>query len=173
MRVCYANARRLMDMASILEERHLEHYVPMEYVKRGETLEAVPAVNNLIFIKGTAEQLQTLKQSTGFTYLRWIMRPVPESGGEQTEVIWVRDKDMEDFIRVTSERNQQVIYLQNLEFALKPGARVQVKEGPFAGVEGVVKSIKKHLCVVVPVDKLLAVAIMNVPKKWLIYLENK
>lgn len=169
MRVCYANARRLMDMASLLAERHLEHYVPMEYVKRGETLEAVPAVNNLIFIKGTAEGLQTLKQSAGFTYLRWIMRPVDGQG----EIIWVRDKDMEDFIRVTSERNQQVIYLYNLEFALKPGARVQVKEGPFAGVEGVVKSIKKHLCVVVPVDKLLAVAIMNVPKKWLIYLENK
>lgn len=169
MRVCYANARRLMDMASLLEERHIEHYVPMECVKRGDVLEEVPAVNNLIFIRGTAEGLQELKHTTGFTYLRWIMRPVDG----QSEIIWVRDKDMEDFIRVTSERNQQVVYLNNLEFALKPGARVQVKEGPFAGVEGVVKSIKKHLCVVVPVDKLLAVAIMNVPRKWLIYLENK
>ena len=105
--------------------------------------------------------------------LRFIMRPVPETRGERKEVIWVPDPQMEDFIRVTSERNEKVLYLNNLDFALRPGARVQVKDGPFAGVQGIVKSIQKHLCVVLPVGGVVAVAILNIPKKSLIYLPQE
>ena len=37
----------------------------------------------------------------------------------------------------------------------------------FEGVEGILKSIKKHLCVVIPIQHVMAVAITNVPKKYL------
>ena len=173
MRVCYGQPRRLLELDWQLEERRRVHYIPMEYVKRGEALELVPAVNNLVFIQTHYDDLLALKQENAFKYLRFIMRPVPGTKGEEREVIWVRDREMEDFMRVASEYNQQVMYLNNMDFALRPGARVQVKEGVFAGVQGIVKSIKKHLCVVLPVDKLVAVAILNVPKKSLIYLEDK
>ena len=176
LRVAYGNIRRLLTLSRFLEERHRVHYIPMEYVTRGDKLEAVPVISNLLFVNTSLEDLTTLKHTAGFQDLRFIMRPVPDSKERQQEVIWVRDREMDDFIRVTSEQNQRVLYLNNLDFALRPGARVQVKDGPFAGVQGIVKSIQKHLCVVLPVAGVAAVAILNVPKKSLIYLpeeENK
>ena len=80
---------------------------------------------------------------------------------------------MSDFIRVTAEQNERVVFLNNLEYACKPGARVQITEGAFAGVKGGVKSFKKHLCVVIPIKDVAAVAITNVPKKHLLYLKEE
>lgn len=72
---------------------------------------------------------------------------------------------MEDFIRVIDHANEQVVMIENMAFACKPGQRVRIRRGAFEGVEGTVKSIKKHLCVVIPVREIIAVAILNVPKK--------
>ena len=173
IRVCYSNRRRIMELSRRLEEHKRHHYIPMEYVQKGEELECVPALVNIIFIHSSQEDLQALKQQPEFQYFRFIMRPVPETRGERKEVIWVPDPQMEDFIRVTSERNERVLYLNNLAFALRPGAHVRVKDGPFAGVTGIVKSIQKHLCVVLPVGGVVAVAILNIPKKSLIYLPQE
>ena len=80
---------------------------------------------------------------------------------------------MNDFKRVTAEQNDRVVFLNNMEFACRPGTRVQITEGAFAGVKGVVKSFKKHLCVVIPIKDVAAVAITNVPKKHLLYLKGE
>lgn len=173
MRVAYGNSRRLLALSQLLEERHRVHYLPMEYVTKGEKLEQVPAVSNLLFVQTSLEDLFSLKKTAEFKDLRFIMRPIPDNKDRQQEVVWVRDREMEDFIRVTSERNEKVLYLNNLDFALRPGARVEVKDGPFAGVQGIVKSLQKHLCVVLPVGGVMAVAILNIPKKSLIYLPQE
>ena len=100
------------------------------------------------------------------------MRPVIDAGGTQrTEVLTVPDGEMSQFMRVTSERSDRVVYLRNLAYACRPGARVMITEGPFAGVTGIVKSMKKHLCVVVPAGDVAAVAITGVPRRHLIYIE--
>lgn len=173
MRVAYGNTRRLLALSQLLEERHRIHYIPMEYVTKGEKVELVPAVSNLLFIQTSLEDLRNLKRTAEFKDFRFIMRPIPDNKDRQQEVIWVRDREMEDFIKVTSERNEKVLYLNNLDFALRPGARVEVKDGPFAGVQGIVKSFQKHLCVVLPVGGVMAVAILNIPKKSLIYLPQE
>jgi hypothetical protein len=173
MRVAYGNTRRLLALSQLLEERHRIHYIPMEYVTKGEKVELVPAVSNLLFIQTNLEDLLNLKKTAEFKDFRFIMRPIPDNRDRQQEVVWVRDREMEDFIRVTTERNEKVLYLNNLDFALRPGARVEVKDGPFAGVQGIVKSIQKHLCVVLPVGGVVAVAILNIPKKSLIYLPQE
>lgn len=162
-----------MELSRLLEEQKRHHYIPMEYVQKGDELECLPAIVNILFIHSSQEDLQALKQRPEFQHFRFIMRPVPETRGERKEVIWVPDPQMEDFIRVTSERNEKVLYLNNMDFALRPGAHVRVKDGPFAGVTGIVKSIKKHLCVVLPVGGVVAVAILNIPKKSLIYLPQE
>ena len=173
MRVAYGNTRRLLALSQLLEERHRIHYIPMEYVTKGDKVELVPAVSNLLFIQTNLEDLLNLKKTAEFKDLRFIMSPIPDNKDRQREVIWVRDREMEDFIKVTSERNEKVLYLNNLDFALRPGARVEVKDGPFAGVQGIVKSIQKHLCVVLPVAGVVAVAILKIPKKSLIYLPQE
>jgi transcription antitermination factor NusG len=60
-----------------------------------------------------------------------------------------------------------------MEFACKPGQKVRIRKGMFEGVEGTLKSMKKHLCVVIPVNGITAVAITNIPKKYLQKIDDE
>jgi len=174
MRVSYSSPARLLDLQRRLgaEPSVRETYVPMEYRLTEEGMRLVPAIDNLLFLHTTYNDLSCLRASGLYAPLRYIMRPVIDAGGTQrTEVLTVPDGEMSQFMRVTSERSDRVVYLRNLAYACRPGARVMITEGPFAGVTGIVKSMKKHLCVVVPVRDVAAVAITGVPKRHLIYIE--
>ena len=123
----------------------------------------VSALKNYIFVRTTLAALRQLKADRQqYATLRYIMQP---TGDGVSEIAHVPDKQMEDFIRVIAHANEQVVMIENMAFACKPGQRVRIRRGAFEGVEGTVKSIKKHLCVVIPVRDIMAVAILNVPKK--------
>ena len=174
MRVSYSSPSRLLQLRDRLgvEPTVRETYVPMEYRLTEEGMRLVPAIDNLLFLHTTYNDLSCLRASGGYPPLRYIMRPVIDAEGTQrTEVLTVPDGEMSQFMRVTSERSDRVVYLRNLAYACRPGARVQIAEGPFRGVEGIVRSMKKHLCVVVPAGDVAAVAITGVPRRHLIYIE--
>ena len=175
LRVSYSSPARLLQLQEQLsgETAVSDCYVPMEYRMTPEGMRSVPAITNLLFIQACYEQLAELRQDRVYAPLRYIMHPVVDDRGQQhSEVLTVPDAQMRQFIRVTSERSDQVVYLQNLAFACRPGARVMITEGPFAGVEGTVKSLKKHLCVVVPIKDVAAVAITGIPRRHLIYIDH-
>ena len=105
---------------------------------------------------------------TRYEHLRFVMNTGCDENYNPTSAIaYVPNKQMEDFIRVIENANEQVIQLENMEFAFKPGQKVIIRKGPFEGVEGILKSIQKHLCVVVPIQGVAALAITNIPKKWI------
>ena len=123
----------------------------------------VSALTNYLFVRTTLPALRQLKaDQQKYATLRYIMQP---TGDGENEIAHVPDKQMKDFIRVIDHANEQVVMIENMAFACKPGQRVRIRRGAFEGVEGTVKSIKKHLCVVIPVHDIMAVAILNVPKK--------
>ena len=175
MRVSYSSPSRLLQLQEQLSQEPgiQQAYVPMEYRVSEGGMQPLPAIDNLLFLHTTYHDLSQVRRSCNlYEPLRYIMRPViDDDGGEHSEVLYVPDAEMQQFIRVTSERSDQVVYLHNLAFACRPGARVQIIEGPFRGVEGIVKSIQKHLCVVIPIKDVAAVAITGIPKKHLIYLK--
>ena len=84
----------------------------------------------------------------------------------------VPDKQMEDFIRVASVEDDRVFYMENLDFVGKPGQRVRIVEGEFAGVEGIVKRVKKNKCVVVQIEHVAAVAIAFLPSAFIMPIED-
>ena len=86
------------------------------------------------------------------------------------DILTVPDGQMENFMRVASVTDDRVFFIDNLEFAGKPGQRVKVVEGDFAGVEGVVKRVKKNKCVVVQIEHVAAVAIAFIPSAFLVTL---
>lgn len=132
----------------------------------------IPAIANILFLHTTYNDLSLVRCSSKlYQPLRYIMHSIVDADGvERREVLHVPDAQMQQFIRVTSERSDQVVYLHNLAFACRPGAHVQITEGLFCGVEGVVKSLQKHLCVVIPIKDVAAVAITGIPKRHLLYL---
>lgn len=168
MRVTY---HRELKIKKSLDEIDIENFIPMHYeivnTKDGRKRMLVPAIHNLIFVRSTQEVLTGLKMTRKeFEPLRYIMR-VSRTEEKAKEIIRVPDKEMEDFIRVASAQDDSIMYLDYNEFIGKEGKRVRIEEGTFAGVEGVIKRIKKNKHVVVQIEGVAAIAIAYVPSKYL------
>lgn len=175
LRISYSSASRVIKFKKLLEEEEgvMETYVPMAYKVVDFQTVLAPVIDNMIFVRVDYDHLSRIKENKMvYEPLRYIMHPVLDDDMRHMEVLTVPDAQMKDFIRVTKEQSENVIFLKNMDFACKPGVTVQITKGIFAGVKGVVKSIKKHLCVVLPIKDVVAVAIINVPKKDLIFFKD-
>ena len=163
MRITY---NREMKIKGLLDELNIENFLPMrsEYVntRNGKKKRLIPAIRNLIFVRSSQEILTGLKMSmTGFEPMRYITKKSLVNG--QHEIIHVPDKQMSDFIKVASSPDNQHFVLDNNDFINKVGKRVEITEGYFAGVEGVIKRIKRNKHVVVQIEGIAAVAVTFVP----------
>ena len=102
------------------------------------------------------------------------MHPVFDEKYERhNEVLTMSDKEMEDFMRVTREENEKVIFLENIKYATKASREVQITKGEFAGVIGRIKRIKGYRCVVLTIGNEMAAAVIDVPNSHLRYLTDK
>jgi transcription antitermination factor NusG len=133
-----------------------------------------PAVRNLIFVHASQSQITEMKMTRReMAPLRYMMRPIHDDGGQtfRREIIVVPDRQMENFMRVASVVDDRVFYIENLDFAGKPGQRVRVVDGDFAGVEGIIKRVKKNKRVVVQIEHVAAVAIAFLPSAYIEILD--
>ena len=164
MRVTYG---REVKVKEALDNLGIENFLPMHYelVDPGDGNKRrmlVPAIHNLIFIHDSREDITRLKTTKReFQPLRYITKHFAESIDDN--ILTVPDSQMQNFIRVASVQDDSVMFLETGDYINKIGQRVQITEGYFAGVEGVVKRIKKNKHVVVQLEGLAAVAITYVP----------
>ena len=163
MRVTY---NRELTVKKELVALGIENFVPMHYELRekdgARKRVLVPAVHNLIFVRSTQDTLTELKNTRReLAPLRYIVRRMLED--DRTEIIVVPDRQMENFMRVASVETDDVMFLDCTDYICRVGKRVRIVEGPFAGVEGVIKRIKNNKHVVVQVEGLAAVGITFVP----------
>ena len=86
--------------------------------------------------------------------------------------IVIPDKQMEDFIRICTASNKEVLYLSNPSEKLRNGAKVRVVNGPFTGVVGTVVRIKKSRRIMVEIPGIIAAASAYVPEDDLELVEN-
>mgnify|MGYP002622393378 CR=1 FL=1 len=175
MRVTY---RRELKMKEHLDRLGVETFIPMRYevVERdGERhRQLVPAIHNLIFVHASQERITGLKISHAECEpLRYIMRPPSVEGDRPRGILHVPDREMDNFLRVARVEDDRVLWLDCGEYLRQEGRRVLITGGPFAGVEGVIKRVKKNRHVVVQVEGVAAVAIAYVPREWLAEAESK
>ncbi len=171
MRVAYDRGDRVLAIRDELKRRGVEHFLPMHWEYTKDELNAhkqlKPAINGLIFIHASRWDITELKKMPGFEALRYWM---DKTKGENVEdrVLTVPDAQMQNFMRVAAHEGDNVVYLQyNEQFLDKPGKRVRIKEGDFAGCTGTIRRIKKRQCVVVQIDHVAAMALAFVPPTWL------
>ena len=174
MRVTYA---RSLPLKHFLDTEGIENFVPMRYdwVEdfRGKHFRLKPAVENLIFIHSSQAEITNLKMTRqACVNLRYMMRKNGTGSKVSSEIMQVPDRQMENFIRVASILDERVMFLDDPNFTFRPGTKVQVTEGPFAGVCGYVKQIKRQKRVVVQLDGIAAVAITFVPSKYLLKIND-
>lgn len=165
MRVTY---NREMQMKSCFDALGIECFVPMKYVIEEEDYavkeKLVPAIHNLIFVHSTQETITGLKMNNkDFAPLRYMMK---HTGDSETQIMTVPDREMENFIQVTAMTDHSVIFLEDSDYLKKIGKTVRIKEGQFKDVVGVVKRIKRNRCVVIRIEGVAAVALTNVPSRF-------
>ena len=173
MRIFHSSAKRLHSLQEKLDEEEtvVETYVPQSLID-AETEQYAPALLNYIFVRITLDNLKKLKEAPKYSTLRYVMRTDHDDKfNKQSEIAHIPDRQMMNFQQVISSLNEQVMFIHNNAFAMRPGQKVKITEGPFKGVEGTLKSIKKHLCVVVTLDSIMAVAISGIHRKFIVSAE--
>lgn len=165
MRVPYG---RELKLKVALDLNGVESFIPM--VRQQVTSEQsaktvykqVPAIRNLIFIRSDRTVIDRIKSEVEYaTPMRFIMDQ------STRQPIIVPEKQMEDFLKVSSCPDPELLYLKETDFALKNGELIRITDGPFAGVEGKVLRIKGNKRVVVSIEGVAAVAIAFVPKSYI------
>lgn len=113
----------------------LEFYIAKHYVLRTyhnkKTRVLVPYIPNIIFVHASQAQIVEFKERNNFVrFVTWN-----KSTGK--EYLVVPDRQMEDFIRVSSSDEESVRYYTPDEVNLKKGTKVRIIGGIFDGVEGI------------------------------------
>jgi transcription antitermination factor NusG len=166
MRVTY---QREMKVKAELDRLEIENFIPMTYRftesrKQGDTelrRELVPAINNLIFVHSTQERISELKVSNEL--LEPLRYMIDQTAEEAHTIMTVPDKQMENFMRVASVTDDTVMFLDETTIVGKEGKRVEIMGGPFEGVTGVIRRVKRCKRVVVELEGIACVAIAFVP----------
>ena len=166
MRVTY---QREMKVKAELDRLEIENFIPMTYRftesrKQGDTelrRELVPAINNLIFVHSTKERISELKVSNEL--LEPLRYMIDQTAEEAHTIMTVPDKQMENFMRVASVTDDSVMFLDETTIVGKEGKRVEIMGGPFEGVTGVIRRVKRCKRVVVELEGITCVAIAFVP----------
>lgn len=157
---------REMKAKEILEHDGIECYVPTKRVRSFDGEEAcdsdLPLVHNLIFVRTNRDIMDSYKRCLEFTC------PIRYAIDKSTsKPMVVRDKEMEDFMRVTKEASDSIRFLDDPEQLLQKGQDVEVIHGPFTGIEGKIVRFHRDRRVVVSLAGLMAVAMSSMPITWL------
>ena len=158
---------RLEAQKQQLAQDHIpfDAYAPIRFIKVSMTkMDFAPYLLNFVFVRSTFANLVKLKSNQElFEPLRFTMHPAyDEKYNRQDEVIYVSDKVMADYRRVTEAENDNVIFLRDLQYALKPSQAVQIIDGDFSGVVGHIKRVRGKRCVVLTISDSQAAAIVDV-----------
>ena len=135
---CYSS---FSEMEELLTRNHFDFFIPkktvMRRTRKGERLIEAPLVPPYIFVHSDYATLDAFKRPLStLLYAKQLY-----SDGSHT-TITVADKEMEDFIRVVTQRSPQVRIFPARELDLHAGQRIRLCGGPLDGVEGVLLKIK-------------------------------
>ena len=163
MRVTYS---RELKVKAELDRLKIENFIPMTYqVMDADTehphRELVPAINNLIFVHSTQERISFLKQKN--KVLEPLRYMLDRTAQKANTIMTVKDRQMENFMRVASMTDDSVMFLDDECVIGKEGKHVQIMGGIFEGVEGVIRRVKRCKRVVVELEGIASVAIAYVP----------
>lgn len=142
-----------------LTEKGIEFFVPKCYVIRVyhgvKSKKLVPAIQSLVFVHACHSEITDFKKQ--YNFLQFVIWE--KSTGR--EYLVVPDGQMENFIKVASCYEEDVVYLNPDEIDLKKSTRVRIHGGMFDGVTGEFMRVqgKRNRRVVVMLDGIIAIAV--------------
>lgn len=154
LRVTYS---RELALKAYLDTEGIESFIPMryEYIIKNErrVRKLVPAVHNLVFVRCSRSRIEAIKESQSTSLpVRYIM------DRERHCPLVIPDLQMRNFIAVSENYEQSLLYLEPSELNIRKGTRVRITGGIFAGVEGLFVRVRNDRRVVVSIEGVMAVA---------------
>ncbi len=179
MRIRHSSNKKAFDVRQSLYERGFTTYLRLEHneeIKDQEVRETLkPVFSNLIFVQAKKKILRKLKNTDASLMSLQFMTKTRRDRYEKSVVLSVPDREMQNFIDAETRDdpfNQRRHWLYDDSMA-KPGRKVRILRGPFAGIIGEIKNYKTHRVVVVKLTDLgLANALTKIPKKDLEFIET-
>ena len=182
LRVSYG---RVLKVKEFVEAKGLECYVPMRYKevrKQGKKrIITEPLLPSFLFVHATAEQVETVihdnkvvtnesRALLSYYFDHTIHR---QDNPDCNPPLTIRDKVMNNFIKLTSIKNPHVIPVTTDIIKFKMGDEVVVTDGEFKDIHGRVARIAGQQRVVVEIFEECFVATAYIPKNAIkLYVEH-
>lgn len=182
LRVSYG---RIIKAKAFIEAKGLECYVPLRYKevrKYGKKrIITEPLLSSFLFVYATAEQVETLLHDNNvvanesrallsYYFDHTIHR---QDNPDYNPPLTIRDKAMNNFIKLTSIKNPHIIPVTTDIIKFKLGDEVVVTEGEFKDIHGRVARIAGQQRVVVEIFEECFVATAYIPKNAIkLYVEH-
>ena len=173
LRVSYG---RIVKAKALVEAKGLECYVPLRYKevrKQGKKrIITEPLISSFMFVHASAEQVETLLHDNkvvtnesrallSYYFDHTIHR---QDNPDCNPPLTIRDKVMNNFIKLTSIKNPHIIPVTTDIIKFKLGDEVVVTEGEFKDIHGRVARIAGQQRVVVEIFEECFVATAYIPK---------
>ncbi len=173
LRVTYG---RIIKAKALVEAKGLECYVPLRYKevrKQGKKrIITEPLISSFMFVHASAEQVETLLHDNkvvtnesrallSYYFDHTIHR---QDNPDCNPPLTIRDKVMNNFIKLTSIKNPHIIPVTTGIIKFKLGDEVVVTEGEFKDIHGRVARIAGQQRVVVEIFDECFVATAYIPK---------
>ena len=182
LRVSYG---RIVKAKALVEANGLECYVPLRYKevrKQGKKrIITEPLLPSFLFVHATAEQVETVihdnkvvtnesRALLSYYFDHTIHR---QDNPDCNPPLTIRDKVMNNFIKLTSIKNPHVIPVTTDIIKFKMGDEVVVTDGEFKDIHGRVARIAGQQRVVVEIFEECFVATAYIPKNAIkLYVEH-
>ena len=182
LRVSYG---RIIKAKAFIEAKGLECYVPLRYKevrKQGKKqIITEPLLSSFLFVYATAEQVETLLHDNkvvanesrallSYYFDHTIHR---QDNPDCNPPLTIRDKVMNNFIKLTSIKNPHIIPVTTDIIKFKMGDEVVVTDGEFKDIHGRVARIAGQQRVVVEIFEECFVATAYIPKNAIkLYVEH-
>ena len=182
LRVSYG---RIIKAKAFVEAKGLECYVPLRYKevrKHGKKrIITEPLLSSFLFVYATAEQVETLLHDNkvvanesrallSYYFDHTIHR---QDNPDCNPPLTIRDKVMNNFIKLTSIKNPHIIPVTTDIIKFKMGDEVVVTDGEFKDIHGRVARIAGQQRVVVEIFEECFVATAYIPKNAIkLYVEH-
>lgn len=168
LRVAYHHEQAAKDW---LTEVGIASYLPMHYAEKGKDSKKrrvkEPLIPNLLFVQATQEKMNLALASPANAYLSYYYDHFRTNADGTNPPLVVPDKQMDNFIRLTSIDSDHILFVDRSQCHFKNGDHVVVTDGNFRGVEGRIARVARQQRVVVELDRIGYVTTAYIPKAFL------
>lgn len=171
LRVYFSGAQKILAVEKSFKAAGMETFVPLAYKKMKvggkEQKQLLPVVTDILFVRATEGAIrqqvtEAPNEPAPIQHVSFIFRRIGVFK-DDSKIIVISDKEMDNFIRAVKGNEEYIIYLQPGEVTGKTSRPITIKGGRFDNVRGELIRVQGNRHVVVRLDSFAIAAITYIP----------